>query len=295
MRMGFVLAGLAGVMLVGAIGAWVGLRESPIVAEPLSEMREHALKPTDRFKECDNCPVMMVVPAGTFIMGSTLKPPDHIPNHDEVPRHSVTIARAFAVGQFEVTFDEWDACVAGAGCKGYRPSDAGFGRGRRPVINVSWADAKLAYLPWLSKKTGKSYRLLSEAEYEYAQRGGTTTFFPWGDESGIRNANCSVCRTQYQDRETAPVGLYPANAFGLYDMVGNVWEWTEDAYHDTYDGAPTDGSAWTTWTGGTDCCHHVLRGSSWASNPYDRSRLGKDPETRSDIIGFRVARTLDTP
>jgi formylglycine-generating enzyme required for sulfatase activity len=291
MKTRFVLVGLAGVMLVGAIGAWVGLRESPIVAEPLSEMRERALKPTDRFKECDNCPVMMVVPAGTFIMGSSTAKSFH---NNEAPSHRVTIAREFAIGQYEVTFDEWDACVADAGCKDYRPSDAGFGRGRRPVINVSLDDAKLAYLPWLSKKTGKSYRLLSEAEYEYAQRGGTTTVFPWGDDLGIRNANCSGCRTQYQDRETAPVGLYPANAFGLYDMVGNVLEWTEDAYHDSYDGAPTDGSAWTTWTGGTNCCRHVLRGSSWASNPYG-SRFGEDPTIRSSEIGFRVARALDTP
>src|SRR5215510_14815726 len=147
-------------------------------AAPLSPMQEKALKPKDTFKECANCPEMMVVPAGSFTMGSPTSEPGR--SGDEGPQHTVTIARPFAVGRFAVTFDEWDACAADGGCneivvlsglgkvlKPYKPSDEGWGRGRRPVINVSWDDAK-AYVAWLSKKTGKSYRLLSGAEYEYA-------------------------------------------------------------------------------------------------------------------------------
>src|SRR5580693_6375209 len=146
-------------------------------AAPLSPMQEKALKPKDTFRECANCPEMMVVPAGSFTRGSPTSEPGH--SADEGPQHTVTIARQFAVGRFEVTFDEWDACAADGGCNGFKPSDEGWGRGRRPVINVSWDDAK-AYVAWLSKKTGKSYRLLSEAEREYITRTGTTSAFWWG-------------------------------------------------------------------------------------------------------------------
>ena len=144
-------------------------------AAPLSPMQEKARKPKDTFKECANCPEMVVVPAGSFTRGSPTSEPGH--SADEGPQHTVTIARPFAVGRFAVTFDEWDACAADGGCNGYKPSDEGWGRGRRPVINVSWDDAK-AYAAWLSKKTGKSYRLLSAAEYEYATRAGTQTAYP---------------------------------------------------------------------------------------------------------------------
>ena len=132
---------------------------------------------------------------------------------------------------------------ADGGCNGYKPADEGWGRGRRPVINVSWDDAT-AYANWLSKKTGKPYRLLSGAEYEYATRAGTQTAYPWGDAVGTNNANCHSCGSQWDARQTAPVGSFPPNGFGLYDMVGNVREWTEDCYHDTYSDAPKDGSAW---------------------------------------------------
>jgi formylglycine-generating enzyme required for sulfatase activity len=198
---------------------------------PLSRMQEKALKPRSTFKECANCPAMVVVPAGRFTMGSPSSEPGH--SADEEPQHRVTIARRFAVGRFEVTFDEWDACAADGGCNGYKPSDEGWGRGRRPVINVSWDDAK-AYVAWLSKKTGKSYRLLSAAEYEYATRAGTQTAYPWGNAIGTNNANCHACGSQWDARQTAPVGSFAANGFGLYDMVGNVREWTEDCYHDRY-------------------------------------------------------------
>ena len=158
----------------------------PSGVTPLSPERERALKPKDTFKECDTCPEMVVVPAGSFMMGSPASEEDRSPH--EGPQHRVTFRPAFAVGKFAVTFDEWDACVADGGCNGYRPKDEGWGRGKRPVINVSWNDAK-AYVAWLSRKTGKTYRLLSEAEREYVTRAGTTTPFWWGSSISTSQAN----------------------------------------------------------------------------------------------------------
>lgn len=255
----------------------------------LSGMHEKALKPHDTFKECANCPEMVVVPAGSFTMGSPSSEPGR--SADEGPQHTVTIARQFAVGRFEVTFDEWDACVAAGGCNGYKPSDEGWGRGRRPVINVSRDDAQ-AYAAWLSKKTGKSYRLLSESEYEYATRAGTQTAYPWGNAVGTNNANCHACGSQWDAKQTAPVGSFAANRFGLYDMVGNVREWTEDCYHNNYSGAPADGSAWIE---GANCYHRVVRGGSWLIAPAflrSASRYWFATDYRLNYVGFRVARML---
>ena len=252
-------------------------------------MQEQKLKPQDIFKECTNCPEMVVVPAGSFKMGSPATEPGR--SAEEGPQHMITIARPFAVGRFEVTFDEWDACVADGGCKGYKPSDEGWGRGRRPVINVSWDDA-IAYIDWLSKKTGKPYRLLSGAEYEYAMRAGTQTVYPWGNTVGTNNANCHACGSKWDAKQTAPVGSFAANGFGLYDMTGNVREWTEDCYHDTYSGAPTDGSAWIE---GGNCYHRVVRGGSFLLAPAflrSASRYWFASDYRLRYLGFRVARTL---
>jgi formylglycine-generating enzyme required for sulfatase activity len=257
------------------------------VAQP--SMQEQPLKAKDVFKDCANCPEMVVVPAGSFKMGSPTSEPGH--SAEEGPHHLVTIARPFAVGRSEVTFDEWDACVAEGGCNGYKPSDEGWGRGRRPVVNVSWDDAQ-SYVTWLSKKTRKSYRLLSGSEYEYAMRAGTQTVYPWGDTVGTNNANCHSCGSQWDAKQTAPVGSFPPNGFGLYDMVGNVREWTEDCYHDTYNGAPTDGSA---WLGGGDCYHRVVRGGSFLLAPAflrSASRYWFTSDYRLRYLGFRVARTL---
>ncbi len=179
----------------------------------------------------------------------------------------------------------------GGGCNDYMPSDEGWGRGRRPVINVSWDDAK-AYVAWLSKKTGKSYRLLSGSEYEYATRAGTQTTYPWGNAVGRNNANCHACGSQWDARETAPVGSFAANRFGLYDMLGNVREWTEDCYHDNYSGAPADGSAWIE---GANCYNRVVRGGSFLLAPAflrSASRYWFTADYRLRYLGFRVARTL---
>ena len=175
----------------------------------------------------------------------------------------VAIAKPFAVSKFELTFAEWDACVAHGDCVPH-VSDSGWGRGRQPVINVSWDDAQ-SYVAWLSRITGKEYRLLSEAEYEYAARAGTQTAYPWGDDIGKNNANCDGCGSQWDNKQTAPVGSFAANGFGLYDTVGNVWEWTEDCHHNNYNGAPVDGTAWT----GDDCSSRVVRGGSWLYGPPD--------------------------
>lgn len=274
-------------VLIAAIMVQVTSASAQEVAQP--SMQEQPLKPKDVFKDCANCPEMVVVPAGSFEMGSPTGEPGHFA--EEGPQHLVTISRPFAVGRSEVTFDEWDACVAEGGCNSYKPSDEGWGRGRRPVINVSWDDAQ-AYVKWLSKKTRKSYRLLSGSEYEYAMRAGTQTVYPWGDTVGTNNANCHSCGSQWDAKQTAPVGSFAPNGFGLYDMVGNVREWTEDCYHDTYNGSPTDGSAWIE---GGDCYHRVVRGGSFLLAPAflrSASRYWFTSDYRLRYLGFRVARTL---
>jgi formylglycine-generating enzyme required for sulfatase activity len=209
---------------------------------------------------------------------------------DESLPHPLTIANPFAVGRFAVKFEEWDACVADGGCNGYKPADQGRGRGQRPVINVGWDDTK-TYLAWLSRITGKTYRLLTEAEWEYAARAGTTTAYYWGDEIGRGNANCNGCGSAWDNRETSPVGSFAANEFGLYDMAGNVWQWVEDCHHDNYNRAPTDGSAWT-----SKCARdRVLRGGSWHYTPRglrSANRYRYSSVERLDDLGFRVARTL---
>ena len=201
------------------------------------------------------------------------------------------------MGKYEVTFGEWDEIVCGIcwgrrGSGGYRPGDEGWGRGDRPVVNsVSWEDAK-GYVEWLSRKTGKGYRLLSESEWEYAARAGTTTAYSWGEEIGVNRANCHGCGSRWDVQSTAPVGSFGANGYGLHDMHGNVWEWMEDCWHGNYEGAPRDGRAWTT---GGDCSSRVLRGGSWYFLPrYLRSafRFWFTAGSRYNNLGFRVARTL---
>jgi formylglycine-generating enzyme required for sulfatase activity len=267
----------------------------PPGVSPLSPERERALKAKDSFKECEQCPEMVVVPAGAFSMGSPASEPER--DSDEGPQHQVTISRPFAVGRFAITFDEWDACVADGGCNGYRSHDGGWGRGRRPVIHVNWNDAK-AYVAWLSRKTGKSYRLLSEAEREYVTRAGTSTPFWWGSSISTGQANYegnyvynNGSKGEYRQR-TMPVDSFQPNPWGLYQVHGNVWEWTEDCWNGSYSGAPADGTAWT----GGDCSRRVLRGGSWDGDPqFLRSafRSRKPPsDGRFSKFGFRFGRTL---
>jgi formylglycine-generating enzyme required for sulfatase activity len=199
----------------------------------LTAARERALKPKDSFRECDKgCPLMIVVPAGEFTMGSPTSEKGRQDN--EGPQHSVLIANPFAVSVYDVTFDDWDACALVGGCpRDGGVIDAGWGRGDRPVIDVSWEHAR-AYVKWLSTMTGKQYWLLSEAEWEYAARAGTTTAFYWGDELGEKNANCYDCGSEWSRKWTSPVGSFKPNPFGLYDMAGNVWQWVQDCYNANY-------------------------------------------------------------
>lgn len=250
------------------------------------------------FRDCPNCPEMVTVPAGEFLMGSPES--ERGRGKDEGPQHKVTIARPFAVGKFEVTFAEWDACVAEGGCTN-KPGDEGWGRGRHPVINVSWHDA-VQYTAWLSKKTGKAYRLLSEAEWEYAARAVTkatdpSTPFSTGATINYRQANYDANFTYGSGQQglyrqkTVDVGSLPRNAFGLHEMHGNVWEWVQDCYKPSYEGAPDDGSPVTE----RDCSLHILRGGAWNYYPKllrSAYRYATAPEVRLNNAGFRVARAL---
>jgi len=250
-------------------------------------LEEEKAKPGSEFKEyASGCPVMVVIPACKFIMGSPESEPDR--QASEGPQHEVALARPFAVSKFEVTFVEWDACVAAAGCP--RVADR-WGRGEMPVINASWGDAK-RYVAWLSQLTGKEYRLLTEAEWEYAARAGADTRYSWGDDPRAGNANCDGCGSPWDLKHTAPVGSLKANAFGLHDMHGNVWEWVEDTWHQNYDGAPADGSAWLR---GGEPSYRVVRGGSWRNESEQvraATRFRRNINVGFDTLGFRVARTM---
>jgi formylglycine-generating enzyme required for sulfatase activity len=285
--------------------------------------------PGTSFRDCERCPEMVIIPAGKFVMGSPLAESGHT---DEKPQHKVRITNNFAVSRTEVTFDQWDACTAAGRCP--EASDDGYGRGNYPVINVSWNDAK-AYVNWLSELTGAQYRLLSEAEYEYAARAGTTTPWFWGeaeaswgsskacefanlhDEAGKEAHPMYVwshhkCNDGYA--ENAPTANYQPNAFGLYDMLGNVREWVEDCHQEGYEGAPTDGSVRPherpcekKFEGicmdkfeqgeaeGGACDKRVVRGGAWvdgASTARSAYRYAEAEDFRNYQVGLRVARDL---
>ncbi len=280
------------------------------------------LKPGDTFRDCSDCPEMIVVPAGSFMMGSPKSEKGR--SDDEGPQRRVTISKPLAVGKFEVTRRQFDAFVKATGhavgdsCwtfegekwnerKGRSYRNPGFSQGGdHPVVCVHWHDAK-AYVKWLNGKVdGAPYRLLSESEWEYVARAGTTTLYFFGsDESALcANGNGAdkgtsliwknnSCSDGY--KRTAPVGTFSKNDFGLYDVLGNAWEWGEDCWHENYRNGPTDGSAWLKANDG-DCTKRVLRGGSWFITPLVlrsavRVRLGA--EFRNVDVGFRIARTFD--
>jgi formylglycine-generating enzyme required for sulfatase activity/uncharacterized caspase-like protein len=299
----------------GAVTASVSSR----AACPLSAAEERSLKPKDMFKECEQCPEMVVVPAGSFMMGT---PRADLTLPDEGPQHSVTIPRKFAVGAFHVTVDQFAVFVAATGYDAgsacvvlengdWRERDRlswrdpGFEQsGAHPAVCLSWDDAK-AYVDWLAGKTGKAYRLLTEAEWEYAARAGTTTKYFFGDTGdrcqygngwdetaarlfpGVNQwAGCSDGFAY-----TSPVGRYSPNAFGLFDMHGNAGQWVEDCYHSSYDGAPATEVEWTSGS----CSQRMVRGGSWLSAWWDLRaafRTRETPLNRSHLNGFRVARSI---
>lgn len=317
LRRQMILAAFGLVLIIGGLTAggelsvdfFAGDRPSAPTAEREALKRPGTSDPRpaspNQFDDCGGaawCPRMIRLPAGSFPMGSPDSEGDR--EGDEGPQRQVQL-RTFAAGKYEITFDQWDACVADGGCEGRRPGDGGFGRGLRPLINVSWHGA-VAYVNWLSHRTGRNYRLLTEAEWEYAARAGSTSPWPWGQDpnGGCRFANMADLSLVRDDRsysasscndgigaKTAIVGTRAANAFGLYDLIGNVWEWTQDCYVNTYEGAPADGSAVSTG----DCNNRVHRGGAWDTTPIKlRSayRNWWDPSSRNHNLGFRVARSL---
>jgi formylglycine-generating enzyme required for sulfatase activity len=251
-------------------------------AAPLTAAQERALKPRDSFRECGKCPEMVVAPAGSFMMGSPDGESGRVST--EGPRHRIDFAQPFSAGRYAVTFDEWDACTADGGCNAYRPDDEGWGRGRRPVINISWSDAE-AYVAWLSRKTGSRYRLLSEAEREYIARAGTATTYWWGEAISHRQANYDK-----DSKTTLPVDSFEANLWGFFNVHGNVWEWTGDCWNERYDNS-SDGRA----RHSGDCGQRIVRGGSWMV--IDRGlraafRVHLEPDYRDNDVSLRVARDI---
>ena len=249
----------------------------------------------DRLRSGGKGPAMVVLPTGSFRMGDL-----YVGGYvDQLPVHTVTISRRIAMGQYSVTFEDYDRYAENWGFlktlfgkKPKRPDDRGWGRGSRPVIDVNWHEAK-AYAAWLSAQTGKRYRLPSESEWEYGARAGTETAYSWGNEIGVNRANGHDSGSKWSGKQTSPVGSFEPNAFGLYDMHGNVWEWVEDCWHDNYEGAPSDGSAWTS-DGDSD--ERVVRGGScFYSRRYLRSasRNWFTPSTRFNGHGFRLVQDLN--
>lgn len=251
------------------------------------------------WRDCADTPELIRLQGGRFLMGEQ----GSTGTLYERPVHEVVIAE-FSIGKYEVSFAEWDECYRSGGCLTY-PDDEGWGRGQMPVINVSWVDAQ-QFVRWLSQKSGKNYRLPSEAEWEYAARAGTSSRYSWGDGAEWACAQANVldiagfaahpnwtwragCNDGYA--YSSPVGSFPPNRWGLHDMNGNVWEWVQDCWHSDYTGAPEDGSAWTT---GPECGKRVNRGGGWGNNPRSMRSASRDADSatgHSNAMGFRVARS----
>ena len=272
----------AGAVLGAAVAGWAWVAFVPV---------DRALSPADVlplrvFRDCPDCPELVEIPPGAFERGSPASEAGH--RSSEGPLTRVSIPRSFAIGRYPVTFGEWDQCHREGACS-HRPNDRGWGRGTGPVFYVSWHDAQ-EFLAWLEVKTGKGYRLPSEAEWEYAARAGSRTPYPWGSDVGRNRANCSGCTAEVSDRAT-PVGSFPPNRFNLFDMHGNVWQWVADCWNASYAAAPADGSPWLSG----ECGKAVVRGGAWGLSPEDiRSarRDGDNKDLRSGRRGFRVARGL---
>ena len=278
------------------IGGMVVVSVASITMMPRLVTGQTDLGPGETFRDpCSVCPELVVIPAGSFMMGS---PESELYRfNNEGPQHEVTIHRDFALGRYEVTREEFGAFVRSTGLDWPEPDYPQTDRD--PAVNVSWNWAN-QYVEWLSENTGHTYRLPSEAEWEYALRAGTTSATPWGGDGGAPCGYANVYGSGYGgcddgNPETTPVGEFRPNEFGLYDMSGNVWEWVEDCWHGSYSGAPSDGSAWTT----EECAdERVMRGGSGFLDPWDgRSafRIGRrttEDHRHLSRFGFRVARTL---
>ena len=301
---------LRSTLLLAVIGLSLAGTAVPIRSDdrsaPVALVSRHT--PGAVFRDCPLCPEMVVVPAGKFIMGEVDDKTGRLG-----PRHEVHIPRPFAVGRFEVTLPQWQTCVVEGGCREgrqwresvriygrkpstrwmydreYLPEDERWIRLPVPVVNVHWKDAK-AYVTWLSRMTGNTYRLLSEAEWEYVARAGTNTRWVCGGDPSCLDAVAWYAANSRND--TYPVGSKRANPFGLHDVHGSLWEWVEDCWHPNYHGVPSDGS---TWTSSGDCSRRVLRGGSWGSTAWIlriANRFGQSQWRNALNFGIRVARTL---
>lgn len=275
------------------IPASVAVAFMAVLAQAVTDSR--TLSSPLSFSDCAGCPTMVVVRAGTFKQGDLQGSGDA----DEQQVRQVMLGRAFALGRTEVTYTQWDVCVQASVCRVLEETHARpRQRALLPVQNVSWDDAK-TYIDWLSARTGHVYRLPTESEFEYAARAGTLSRYPWGDSPSRRHSNygsdeCCGGDATADDRwvETAPVGSFPPNGFGLFDMAGNVQEWMEDCWFENYEAAPADGSARTE---GGDCAQRVLRGGSWSSTPKMIRPANRDKGSAGAALpyyGFRVARDL---
>jgi formylglycine-generating enzyme required for sulfatase activity len=239
----------------------------------------------ESFKDCEQCPEMIVIPKGSFMMGDI----QGVGDPDEQYIHKVTFENDFAIGKFEITWNEWEICMADGACPEVKVGDDSiWGEEKRPVIHAFHKEAFM-YVKWLSDKTGKNYRLLSEAEFEYVARAGTQTKFYWGNEIGVDHANCTDCLSNFK-RGTDPVGTFVPNQFGVYEILGNLWEVIEDCYHDTYEGAPTDGTARIDG----DCKSRVIRGGGWHDDAWNMRAANRRISDASDLnalngTGMRVA------
>jgi len=237
---------------------------------------------TGSVSDCDMCPDMVVLQPGSFSMG------DNRGDRSERPAHKVTISKPYAIGKYEITLAQWNACVQAGACKAIA-SPAGSSD-QSPATDISWTDTQ-RYVHWLSKLTGQDYRLPTEAEWEYAARAGTSSRYWWGEKMESGKANCKGCGGEWSNDAPANVDAFPANPFGIYGMNGGVWEWVEDCWHKSYHGAPADGSVWTSH----DCRENVIRGGSWRNDStyaHSASRFTYDTMVRYILNGFRVAKTL---
>jgi formylglycine-generating enzyme required for sulfatase activity len=236
-------------------------------------------------RDCSSCPVMVNVQPGSFVMG------DDRGYRTEKPAHRVTLESPFAIGKYEVTLEEWNACVSAGACRAIADSSAANLNEKSPALDLSWEDAQ-QYVRWLSRLTGEDYRLPTEAEWEYAARAGTTSRYWWGSNMEPGKANCKGCGGDWSNEAPAEVDSFPANPFGLHGLNGGVWEWVADCWHDSYRGAPRDGSAWEE----SDCRRNVIRGGSWRNDStyaHSASRFKYDNNVRYIQNGFRAAKSLD--
>ncbi|CAG2130510.1 formylglycine-generating enzyme family protein [Cupriavidus numazuensis] len=244
--------------------------------------RKPPVEAKGEIRDCPVCPVLVSLPAGSFTMGSNASDPA------EKPPHHVSISQPFAIGRYEVTVEQWNACVDTGGCD--RIATVANSAKNSPVRDVSWDDAQ-QYVTWLSKTTGKTYRLPTEAEWEYAARGGTASAYWWGDQMRKGTANCKDCGDPWSQDAPANVGSFAANPFGLYDVNGSVWEWVRDCWHSSYKNAPADGRSWEE----ASCGARVIRGGSWregATYMVSSTRFKYSSSVRQSQNGFRVARDL---